>query len=114
MFDIGFQELLLIGVLSLLIMGPERLPGAIRTTTLWISRIRNSFQQLKNEIESEVGSDEIKQHIHNEAIMNDLEKASQQLQYDISDITDNHTQNNTPENKTDNVDGTDNTPTTSQ
>ncbi|ARN74194.1 Sec-independent protein translocase protein TatB [Oceanicoccus sagamiensis] len=80
MFDIGFLELLLIGILSLLIMGPERLPGAVRSATLFISRIRRSFNQIKSEIEREVGADEIKQQIHNETIMESLAKTKSDLQ----------------------------------
>ncbi|MEH6557534.1 MAG: Sec-independent protein translocase protein TatB [Oceanicoccus sp.] len=88
MFDIGFQELLLIGVISLLIMGPERLPGAIRTSSLWIARLRRSFQQIKSEIEREVGADEIRQQIHNESIMKDLEKTKDAIQDQIQLVTD--------------------------
>ena len=40
MFDIGFAELLLIAVVGLLVIGPERLPSAIRTTSLWLGRLR--------------------------------------------------------------------------
>jgi sec-independent protein translocase protein TatB len=39
MFDIGFTELLLIGVVALIVLGPDRLPGAVRTAGLWIGRI---------------------------------------------------------------------------
>jgi sec-independent protein translocase protein TatB len=83
MFDIGFQELLLIGTLSLLIMGPERLPGAVRSASLFIGRLRRSFNQIKSEIEREVGADEIKQQLHNENIMGNLEKTKSKLQDDF-------------------------------
>ncbi|MFT5577635.1 MAG: sec-independent protein translocase protein TatB [Paraglaciecola psychrophila] len=75
MFDIGFQELLLIGIVSLLIMGPERLPGAIRKTSLWVAKLRASFRDIKADIEREIGADEIKQQLHNDAIMESLERA---------------------------------------
>lgn len=112
MFDIGFLELLIIGVLSLLVMGPERLPGAIRTTTVWIARLRRSFQQIKSEIEREVGADEIKQQIHNESIMqslqdtkneieenlkevaNEVQPGLEHLQYDINGIVNKNTEDN--------------------
>lgn len=97
MFDIGFQELLLIGTLALLIMGPERLPGAIRTTSLWMKKLRLSFNQIKADIEREVGADEIKRQLHNESILKDLEQTKHdieegikpslnQLEYDINGI----------------------------
>jgi len=86
MFDIGFQELLLIGVVSLLIMGPERLPGAIRTSSLWIARLRNSFREIKADIEREIGADEIKQQLHNDNIMASLERAGGDLVEGAKDL----------------------------
>ncbi len=87
MFDIGFLELLVIGVIALLVMGPERLPEAIRTGALWMGRLRRSFQQIKSEIEREVGADEIRQQIHNESIMKDLKKTQQDLENQMQDLT---------------------------
>lgn len=75
MFDIGFTELLLIAIIGLVVLGPERLPGAIRTTAYWIGKIRGSFQNAKEELERELDVDGIKQQIHNEAVMRELEKA---------------------------------------
>ena len=40
MFDIGFPELLLISVVALLVIGPEKLPDTIRTVSLWVGRIQ--------------------------------------------------------------------------
>lgn len=83
MFDIGFQELLLIGVVALIILGPERLPGAVRTATLWLTQIRRSFQQIKTDVEREIGADEINQQLHNQSIMKNLEQAKKDLQESI-------------------------------
>lgn len=78
MFDIGFMELVLVGIVALIVVGPERLPGAIRTTTLWIGRAKRSFQQVKTEIEREINADEIRRQLHNESIMAGIEKARKQ------------------------------------
>ncbi len=88
MFDIGFLELLVISVVSLLIMGPERLPGAVRTATLWIGRLRRSFQNIQQEIEKEAGVNEIKQQLHNESIMKSLTESKQQLENEIKQTAD--------------------------
>jgi sec-independent protein translocase protein TatB len=126
MFDMGFQELMLIGIVALLVIGPERLPGAVRTTTLWISRIRRSFQKLKSEIEDEIDADQLKRDFHNQSIMKSLERAKSDIQgsvedlrpdldkldYDIKDIieppsehsTDNDADNNPAEKSGDSVD----------
>lgn len=70
MFDIGFAELVIIGVVGLLVIGPERLPGAIRTGSLWMARIRRGFNDIKREVEQE---------IHNDAVMQELRKTGEQL-----------------------------------
>jgi sec-independent protein translocase protein TatB len=53
MFEIGFPELILIAVVGLLVIGPERLPEALRTLGLWLGRMRRSFVAVKTEIEKE-------------------------------------------------------------
>ncbi|WP_375740527.1 Sec-independent protein translocase protein TatB [Pseudomonas boanensis] len=69
MFGISFGELLLIGLIALLVLGPERLPGAARTAGLWIGRLKRSFNTIKQEVEREIGADEIRRQLHNEHIM---------------------------------------------
>ena len=54
MFDIGFAELLLVGVVGLLVVGPERLPGAVRTVLAWVNRFRRSFDQIRTEVRREL------------------------------------------------------------
>ena len=54
MFDIGFWELMVIGVLGLVILGPERLPVAIRTVRGWISSARSFSQSVKTELSEEL------------------------------------------------------------
>ena len=69
MFDIGFSELLLVGLVALIVLGPERLPGAVRTAGLWIGRIKRSFNAIKQQVEQEIGADEIRRQLHNEQIL---------------------------------------------
>lgn len=69
MFDIGFTELLLVGIVALVVLGPDRLPGAVRTAGLWIGRIKRSFSAIKAEVEREIGADEIRRQLHNEQIL---------------------------------------------
>lgn len=92
MFDIGFSELVLILVIGLLVLGPERLPGAVRTTGLWLGRLRRSFNEIRRDIEREAHIDEIKRDLHNQSIMDslrgtadDLDKL-RELPYDIGDV----------------------------
>ncbi|RME34315.1 MAG: twin-arginine translocase subunit TatB [Gammaproteobacteria bacterium] len=57
MFDIGFWELALIGIVALLVLGPERLPGAARTAGRMIGRARRTLSDLRRELEQEVDLD---------------------------------------------------------
>ena len=66
MFDIGFPELLLISVVALVVIGPEKLPETVRTVALWIGRLKRSLSNIRLELENEIGADEIRQQLHNE------------------------------------------------
>lgn len=80
MFDIGFLELVVVAVVALLVLGPERLPGAVRTAGLLIGRFKRGFADVKAQVEREIGADEIRQQLHNEQIMAMLEKKQEELQ----------------------------------
>lgn len=60
MFDVGFSELVLIAIVALLVLGPERLPGAARTVGALLRKARQSFEAVKGEVEREVRDDELK------------------------------------------------------
>ncbi|TVP92661.1 MAG: twin-arginine translocase subunit TatB [Pseudomonadaceae bacterium] len=74
MFDIGFIEMLAVAIIALLVLGPERLPVAVRTVGLTLGRIKRGFADVKKQIEKEIGADEIRQQLHNEQILANLEK----------------------------------------
>jgi sec-independent protein translocase protein TatB len=77
MFDIGFSELILVGVVALLVIGPERLPETVRTATLWLNRIRRGFNEIKQEVQQE---------LHNDAVMRDLRETREQLKKETAAI----------------------------
>lgn len=61
MFDAGFTEILLILVIALLVVGPERLPGVARKVGLWVGKARAYFNSVRSDIERELRADELKQ-----------------------------------------------------
>lgn len=73
--SIHSTELLLILVVALLVIGPERLPAAIRTVSLWVGRFRRSFYKVKSEIERELNADEVRRQLHNESVLADIRDA---------------------------------------
>jgi sec-independent protein translocase protein TatB len=98
-FDIGFAELLLIGVVGLLVIGPEQLPGAVRTTLAWVNRFRRSFDQIRTEVRRELHNDEILQNLKTEsqtlerqfkAGSSSVEQEVQSLTQLATDTTDHH------------------------
>ena len=74
MFEIGFPELLVIVFVGLLVVGPEKLPEIIKALTRSFGVIRSYLKETRLEIEKSVGMDEIRQDLHNEKIMEDLQK----------------------------------------
>lgn len=66
MFDIGFSELLLFGVIALIVLGPEKLPQAARTAGQWYAKIRRTVSTLQSEIEAEFDLAETRQQMQQE------------------------------------------------
>jgi Tat protein translocase TatB subunit len=51
MFEIGFWEMIMVGVVMLIVVGPERLPGLARTAGLWIGKARRMFAEVKADVD---------------------------------------------------------------
>ncbi|REH40419.1 sec-independent protein translocase protein TatB [Paraperlucidibaca baekdonensis] len=81
MFDVGFSELLVLGIIALVVLGPEKLPHAARMAGAWIGRIRRTLINVQADIENEVASAEMRERIRKE--MAKAEAAKQQMSADI-------------------------------
>jgi sec-independent protein translocase protein TatB len=62
-FDVSFVELMIIGVVALIVLGPEKLPGAARTVGGLLRRARASWQSVRSEIERELAAEELKRNM---------------------------------------------------
>ena len=90
MFDIGFSELLLIAVVALVVLGPERLPRAARFAGLWVRRARAQWYAVKSELEHELAAEELQRSLREtrDAVRRtdaDLRAQGDALQRDIDD-----------------------------
>lgn len=69
MFDVGFTEILLLSLVGLLVLGPERLPKVARTLGGMARKARSSWLSLKRQVEAEMRAEELKEplkHFENE------------------------------------------------
>ena len=67
MFDIGFWELTVVGVVALLVIGPERLPRVARTAGMWVGRGRRFVSSVKADIDRELAAEELKKTLAKQA-----------------------------------------------
>jgi len=79
MFDMGFTELMLIGIVALVVIGPERLPGVARTAGKYVGRLKRFMTTVKADVEQELRADELRQ------ILSDQQKELDSLKDTISD-----------------------------
>ena len=78
MFDMGFTELALIGIVALVVIGPERLPGVARTAGKYFGRLKRFMTTIKADVEQELRADELR------AILADQQKELNTLKDSIS------------------------------
>lgn len=67
MLDFGFGELLLLGVIALVVLGPERLPVAARLLGRWLRTARNQWNAVKAELENEIADEELRRQLREAA-----------------------------------------------
>ena len=88
MFDIGFWELVLIAVVALLVIGPERLPKVARIAGLWLGRARRTLASVKDEIDRELKAQELKEILEKQARSNPLESILEEPAAQSRPVTD--------------------------
>ncbi|WP_108445253.1 Sec-independent protein translocase protein TatB [Halomonas denitrificans] len=84
MFDMGFLELMIIGVVGLLVLGPERLPKAARTLGLWIGKIKRTVSGMQSEISAQLEAEELRQKLNEQ--QKKLDEGVQQVKRGVESI----------------------------
>jgi sec-independent protein translocase protein TatB len=79
MFDMGFTEMMLIGIVALIVIGPERLPGVARTAGKYVGRLKRFMTTVKADVEQELRADELRE------ILSQQQKELDTLKDTISD-----------------------------
>ena len=86
MFDIAFSELILVAVISLIVMGPNQIPETVRSVGLWVGRIRQAISSAKRELENEVGMEEIREKLHNEEVLRNINETKEDINQGLNQI----------------------------
>jgi sec-independent protein translocase protein TatB len=76
---ISTVETMVVLLVILLVIGPEKLPDTLRTLGLWIGRLQRSFTNVKTEIEKEIDMDGIRRELHNEAVMEEMRRIQKEV-----------------------------------
>ena len=91
MFDISFFELLMIAIVALLVLGPERLPKAARFAGLWVRRARAQWYSVKSELENELAADELKRSLQQtqaslREVQDDLQRSGESVRRELESV----------------------------
>jgi len=91
MFDVGFSELVMVGLIALLVIGPERLPKAARIAGFWVGKARSTIASVKTEIKQELHAEEMRQMLiqQQQSISDELKQTAKDTHAAIDDINTN-------------------------
>ena len=79
MFDIGFSELVVLGVIGIVVIGPERLPEVVRTAVITLRKIRRTFSDVRADIERELDLDDMRKVLRDAEIEAHIDKLNQNI-----------------------------------
>jgi len=88
MFDVGINEIFIIALVALVVLGPERLPKAARLAGLWMRKARAHWFSVKAELERELAAEDLKRSLSEpmQSLRPDLEEVQRSLQEDVGEI----------------------------
>jgi sec-independent protein translocase protein TatB len=88
MFDIGFSELCMVGLVALLVIGPEKLPKVARMAGFWVAKSKRMLASVKQEIHEEFQAEELRQSLKNQTGINEFQKILDDTSNDLHAIKD--------------------------
>lgn len=86
MFEIGFSELVMVALVSLLVIGPERLPKAARLAGYWLGKTRAMIGSVKAEIQLELRAEEMRQLFKEESGLNEFQQLVDEANESVNSI----------------------------
>lgn len=86
MFDVGFSEIIMVGLVALLVIGPEKLPKAARIAGYWLGKTRSTIASVKADIKQELHAEEMRQLLKQTDLSNEIHKPVNDTEAAIRDI----------------------------
>ena len=86
MFEVGFSELCMIGLVALLVIGPERLPKVARLAGFWIGKTRSMVANVKSEIHAELQAEEMRQLLQSQSGLEELQNFQEEFKQTIHSV----------------------------
>ena len=84
MLDVGFSELLVFGIIALLVLGPDKLPEAVRFVAKWYSKLKRLISNVQNDIDRELRLSELREQMQNE--MQRIQELEQKMQSQMHEL----------------------------
>lgn len=87
MFDIGFWELTIVGLVSLVVIGPKRLPGVVRVVGFWMGKARRTVESVKHELKDELYAEDLRQTLVKQSPVEEMRSMIDKTHKAIEDIS---------------------------
>lgn len=87
MFEVGFGEILMLGLVTLLVVGPEQIPKVVRTAGLWIGRIKHMLASVKADIERELRAEEMKEFLQKQQLQSPIDELIESSRDAVINVT---------------------------
>ncbi len=84
MFDVGFSELLMVGLVALLVLGPEKLPKAARLAGFWLGKARSTVAAVQIELQQELHAEEIRQMMNRQLLADEIQQTIADTETEIN------------------------------
>lgn len=84
MFGIDFSELVVCALVALVVIGPERMPEAVRTAGLWIGRFKRGLRDTREQVERQIGLEDVRRQLHTEEMMRTLNDMNEEIESALS------------------------------
>jgi sec-independent protein translocase protein TatB len=85
MLDVGLSEIVVASAVGLIVLGPERLPEAIRWVARHLHYLKNGFRQARTEFDREMGLDDLRRDLHNESLMRTFQDETRKITKDLNE-----------------------------